>query len=107
MISNGMLKVCELSIFKLSELPFCLAFKKQLFLLNGKRIENSTARIVLIFTDQPNLVMESGVYPSLYPIVIIKKYLPNSVLKFFTHHRMSATFDIIEEQILIMGKIIC
>ena len=31
MISNGMLKVCELSIFKLSELPFLSCIQKATF----------------------------------------------------------------------------
>ena len=60
-----MLKVYELSVFKLSELPFLSWVENGTFPSEWKQIENSFARINLIFTDQPSLVMESGVHPSM------------------------------------------
>ena len=36
--------------------------------------------IDLIFTDQPNLALDCGVYPSVYPIIIIKSSIVNSIL---------------------------
>ena len=40
-------------------------------------MENSVSFIDLIFTNQPNLVIDSGVHPSLHTNVIIKKYIVN------------------------------
>ena len=62
-----MLKVCGLSIFKQTELPFLSCIGSETFASEWKRIENSTFIIDLIFTNQPNLITESGVLPSLYP----------------------------------------
>ena len=44
---------------------FSLALENGTFPSEWKQIENSFARIDLIFTDQPSLVMESGVHPSM------------------------------------------
>ena len=40
-------------------------------------MENSVSFIDLIFTNQPKLVIDSGVHPSLHTNVIIKKYIVN------------------------------
>ena len=46
---------------------FSLALENGTFPSEWKRIEISTFMIDLIFANQPNLVMGSGVHPSLYP----------------------------------------
>ena len=40
-------------------------------------LENSSSCIDLIFTSQPNLVVDSSVHPSLHPTVIIKLSMQN------------------------------
>ena len=43
-------------------------------------LPTSLSCIDLIFTDQPNLAFDCGVYPSVYPIIIIKSSIVNSIL---------------------------
>ena len=52
-------------------------------------LENSSSCIGLIFTSQPNLVVQSGVHPSLHPNC---------------DHQIVFAFGIIEKQILTLSK---
>ena len=45
-------------------------------------LENSPSCINLVFTSQPNLVVDSGVLPSLHPNAIIKVFMQNLTWKF-------------------------
>ena len=83
MISIGMLKVCGLSIFKQTELSFLSCIGSGTFASEWKRIENSTFIIDLIFTNQPNLITESGVPASLYPNSYHQIVFPIFNLKMF------------------------
>lgn len=60
-------------------------------------LENSTSSCDLILTNQQNVVFTFHCIQN----IIIKSNLPNPILKSFTHLRMTATFDIIKEQIMI------
>ena len=61
------------------------------------KLENSTSSCDLILTNQQNVVFTFHCIQN----IIIKSNLPNPILKSFTHLRMTATFDIIKEQIMI------
>lgn len=60
-------------------------------------LENSTSSCDLILTNQQNVAFTFHCIQN----IIIKSNLPNPILKSFTHLRMTATFDIIKEQIMI------
>lgn len=60
-------------------------------------LENSTSSCDLILTNQQNVVFTFHCIQN----IIIKSNLPNPILKSFTHLHMTATFDIIKEQIMI------
>lgn len=61
------------------------------------KLENSTSSCDLILTNQQNVAFTFHCIQN----IIIKSNLPNPILKSFTHLRMTATFDIIKEQIMI------
>ena len=63
-------------------------------------LDSSSLCIDPIFTTQPNLVVESGVHPSLHPIVAIKLYSQNLIYKYITHHHICEKSDNINKQIL-------
>ena len=61
---------------------------------------NASSCIDLIFTSQPNLIMESGVHSSLHENCHHKTTLQNSILKFNIHLHMNGKFGIIKRQIV-------
>ena len=61
------------------------------------KLENSTSSCDLILTNQQNVVFTFHCIQN----IIIKSNLPNAILKSFTHLHMTATVDIIKEQIMI------
>ena len=63
-------------------------------------LEASSSRIDLIFTTQPNLVVESGVHPSLHANVTINLYLQNLISKYIIHHHTHVKSGTINKQIV-------
>ena len=63
-------------------------------------LESSSSCIDLIFTTQPNLVVESGVHPSLHPNCHIKFYSQNLTYKYITHHHTHEKSGTTNKQIL-------
>ena len=51
-------------------------------------LPNSFSCVDLIFTSQPNMVIESGIHSSLYPVAIIRLLLQNLISKYVTHHHI-------------------
>ena len=49
-------------------------------------LKNSSLRIDLISTSQPNLSVESGIRPHRTLTVTIRLFTPNLIFKSFTHH---------------------
>ena len=72
-------------------------------------LESSSSCIDLIFTSQPNLITESGVYPSLHPNSYNQIFLQNLTWKFIIHHLIFVKSGTIMMQILILldEQLIC
>ena len=75
-------------------------------------LQNSSSCIDLIFTSQPNIVVESGVYPSLHPnchhqIIFakfnLKIYYPPPYLREVWHYKEANT-DLIKQAISNFNK---
>ena len=67
-------------------------------------MENSSSCIDLIFTSQPDLVVESGVHPSLHPNCHHQIVFAKFSLMVSYHHPILEKFGIREKQILILSK---
>ena len=63
-------------------------------------LESSSLCIDLIFTTQLNLVVESGVHPSLHPNCHHQLYSQNLIYKYITHHHTHEKSGTINKQIL-------
>ena len=63
-------------------------------------LESSSSCIDLIFTTQPNLVVESDVHPSLIQIVTIKLYSQNLIYKYINHYLIHEKSGATNKQIL-------
>ena len=63
-------------------------------------LESSSLCIDLIFTTQPNLVVESGVTHHCIQIVTIKLYSQNLIYKYITHHHTHEKSGNTNKQIL-------
>ena len=60
-------------------------------------LDSSSSCIDLNFTSQPNLVIESGVHPSLHQNWIIRLFMLSLIHKFFTLHHTAEKFGTIKQ----------
>ena len=67
-------------------------------------LENSSSCIDLVFTSQPNLIVDSGTHPHYIQTVTIKLFTQNLILKSIIPHLILVKFDTIKIQIMILSE---